>query len=189
MRRMPLYTLMLRVWLMVTLVARMRLVGRMSLVLLRLVLLVSHDRIMLHRLAHSTGENHGRRLRLSLGLRRHLLPGRCSALPRHAAQPGMEVATRGPRRRIRDIAIHLRIVEVLRVEGALGRLLWRVGLLRLIGRCTVRCWRLFIRLRRVRRREGRVASETALRETEPVCVGPGRAQRRHGDDDWRLNAG
>lgn len=112
--------------------------GRMPLMLrLRLMLLVSHDGIMLHRLAHRPREDHGRRLRLGLGLRRHLLPRRCSALPRHAAQCAMEVAARCPRRSIRDVAIDLGVVEVL-VEGGRGGLVWRISL-RLVWRCTVRC--------------------------------------------------
>lgn len=98
--------------LMMALVPRMRLVPRMTLMLLllRLVLLVGHDGVVLHRLAHGAREEHGRGVRLSLRLRRHLLPRRCGALSRHGTQPAVKVAAGCPGRSIRDVAIDLRVV-------------------------------------------------------------------------------
>jgi hypothetical protein len=109
----------------VSLVSRVPL---MLLLRLTLLLLVSYDQIMRHRLAHGTREDDGQRLLLALRLQRHLLCRRCGALPRHAAQPAVRMAARRHRRSIKDAVVDLQVVEVL-VEGGLGRLLLRrIGL-------------------------------------------------------------
>lgn len=157
----------------------MSLVSLVSLMLLRLMLLVSHDGIMLHRLAHGAREEHRRGIGLSLWLLwRHLLPRGCGTLLPGHAQVAMDVARGGPGGPIGDVAVDLGLEQVLWVVVSLGRLLGRVGL-RLVWRGIVRRRGLLVRLGRVRWREGRVASEVALREAEPVRIGARRPQGRH----------
>jgi hypothetical protein len=144
-------------------------------VLLGLVLLVSHDRIMLDRLAHGTREKHGCGIGLSL---RHLLSRRSSSLPSYP-QRLVNMAVRCPGCPIRNVAIDLRLVEELVVIGGLWWLLWGVCL-RLVRRRIMRSRRLFILLCRVRRRKPGVASKTSLGEVEGVAVGAGGPQCRHG---------
>lgn len=124
--------------LLMRLVARVLLVGRML-----LVLSMRQNRIMLDRLAHGSGKHHGRRVLLRL----HLLARRRAALALDAERIG-DVGVWRTRRAIGDISVYgvWRGKEMLRI-GALG-LLRRVSL-GLIWRRGVRSGRLLVLLVRV----------------------------------------
>lgn len=127
---------------------------------------------MLNRLAHGTGKEHRRGVRLG-----HLLPGGSTALALGAEVVGnMRIRCA---RRVRDIGVHMILVEKMRRVLGLG-LLRRVGV-RLIRRCGMGRRRLLIRLiGMLRWREAGVAAKASLGEIQGgVRVGARRPQCRH----------
>lgn len=92
--------------------------------LLLLLLLVSHDRVMLDRLAHGPWEQHRRRV-LRLRLLWYLLPRRRGPLTRHA-ESVVPMRIRRPRVAIRDVAVDLGCEEMLRVLRRLLRSVLRL---------------------------------------------------------------
>lgn len=146
--------------------------------LVRLVCLVGHDALAVHRLGH---------LVLAVHHRGRLLPGRGGALPR-LDDGARDVALRPSCGRVGDIAVHAGLVEevmgVCRLRGLLGR----VGLLLLVGRGGVRDGRSLVLGGSVVRLEGASSHAADLGERQARMGGRSRLPQGRHDGGGRVAA-